>query len=302
MISICIPTYNYDINPLIDELSKQLSSLSVLSEIIVIDDNSNPEFQALNRKIADRVRYIQLKNNIGRASIRNMFLEFAQYDYLLFLDNDVLPLKSDFIACYINYINKNGEAEVVCGGVTLPAKPKDKSKKLRWVYGVSRESISAVDRQANPYQSFMSGNFLIKKSTFEKIRFDERLSKYGHEDTLFGFRLMENNIIIRHIENPIIHLQIESTKVFIQKTESAIRNIQYITREIIADNEEFINQNKLLRTVYHLQKIHLTGIVNLIFQITKYPIKLILLSNIVYLPLFDFYKLGYYCSILKGNG
>ena len=89
MISICIPVYNFNITSLVNELSNQVNSLNIPCEIIVIDDCSE-NFKRINKIECEKHTYIELSENIGRARIRNLFLKYAKYEYLLFLDCDSL--------------------------------------------------------------------------------------------------------------------------------------------------------------------------------------------------------------------
>ena len=81
MISICIPTYNYNVTDLVEELLAQSSSLDC--EIIVIDDASSPSFVKENSSLSDRVNFVCLEQNVGRAKIRNLFLEHVQVQHLV---------------------------------------------------------------------------------------------------------------------------------------------------------------------------------------------------------------------------
>jgi len=62
-------------------------------------------FKKINENVCRKEIYIQLDNNIGRAKIRNLFLKYAKYDYLLFLDCDTFIISDDFVAkIYIGYM------------------------------------------------------------------------------------------------------------------------------------------------------------------------------------------------------
>ena len=116
------------------------------------------------------VHYHQLKNNVGRSAIRNLLANKAQYNFLLFLDCDVIIQKEDFLDSYVQEINK-GEAKVICGGRLYPSTMKDASRKLRWKYGVLSESKSANIRAKHPHQSFMTNNFVIEKELLKNNSF-----------------------------------------------------------------------------------------------------------------------------------
>src|SRR5436189_2661628 len=101
MISICIPVYNYHITGLVEALRKQAEQVKVPVEIIILDDASDPSFLQQNKpleKLADQ--YVIMPENLGRSGIRNQFLQYAMYDYCLFLDCDVIPVSANFLSVY----------------------------------------------------------------------------------------------------------------------------------------------------------------------------------------------------------
>jgi len=222
MISICIPVYNFNITSLINELTTQVNSLNIECEIIVIDDCSE-NFKRINKIECEKHTYIELSENIGRARIRNLFLKYAKYEYLLFLDCDSLIKTTSFLSNYVEIIKD--KPRVVCGGRIYETSRPNREKRLRWKYGILRESQSCSVRREFPDKSFMTNNFLISKKVFEENRFDERIVKYGHEDTLFGFSLKKRNIRIIHIDNPVINGDIELNSEYLNKTREGVINL-----------------------------------------------------------------------------
>jgi len=299
MISVCIPTYCYDTRKLAETIYRQSLQLSVPVEIIVIDDGSPAEWQQLNATIQQTGTYIALRTNIGRAAVRNLFLKYSRYDWLLYLDSDVMPVDSNFMDRYLEAIVQNPMAEVFCGGIRMPQQPDDPRRMLRWHYGNKRECRTVTERQQYPYRSFMTGNFCIKKSTLTRFPFDERLRQYGHEDTLLGFRLMQHQVPLLHIDNPVYHLHMEETDVFVRKTENAVANLYHIATDLLANEPLFIAQNKLLRTACFLRKYRLMGIIRGVFRLLRPLILWLLTSTKPKLWLFDIYKLGCIGLVMK---
>ena len=80
MLSILIPTYNYDITQLVKDLYAQAEGLGVQYEIIVMEDGSD-QFLVANQQIGllNHCRYIALPDNIGRSAIRNRLADEAQF-------------------------------------------------------------------------------------------------------------------------------------------------------------------------------------------------------------------------------
>ena len=292
MLSILIPTYNTKIVDLVDDLYSQCKNLNLDFEILCYDDDSSNNYKEFNRKITQykRVVYKEMDKNHGRAKLRNLLAYEAGYKKLLFLDADSGIIRDDFIFTYIKQMNK----DVFYGGrLYSEIKPEDKNKILHWKYGKEKESLNVETRKTNPYLNFLSNNFLIDKGVFEKVKFDENLSGYGYEDTLFAYELRKNNIKIRHIDNPVLHLELENTSAFIQKTENAMKNLAnlYIQNKI--------TDTRLIKTYKKLQKYGLTGIFSkMVFALKKPVIKNLYSSN-PDLKLFQYYKLAFFIKYLE---
>lgn len=297
MISVCIPVYQIDVSRLVEVVRNQLEKSD---EIILIDDCSAEKIQANNRKLrGDQISYIQLEQNVGRAKIRNLFLKYAKNTQLLFLDCDSLVIQNDFIQRYKEAINKKNP--VICGGRVYPKACPSKQQSLSWKYGIEVESKSVKKRKENPNQSFMTNNFLIERTVLKLISFDERLTQYGHEDTLFGIQLKKHNIFISHIENPVLNNDIELNTVFLNKTEKGIQNLSLII-QFYEDKNTFIQSVKLLKLHQKIKKCGLTFIVNILYKLFYNVLrkKLISSSNSS-MKLFGFYKLMYFTNLVSSK-
>lgn len=292
MLSVCVPVYNYDIRPLVAHLKLQLKTLQATVELLFIDDGSDPHFKTLNRQSCEEFNYAELDENVGRAKIRNLFIDKASYSYLLFLDCDSLIIQSDFLTKYINVLQS--KPQVVCGGrIYTDAKPENKFR-LRWYYGKYRESQNAAERSLQPNKSFMTNNFLIAKELLAAVRFDESLVQYGHEDTLFGFELKKRGIVIQHIENPILNGDLESNSEYLNKTKAGILNLIKIVE---SQNNDLMQEVNLLR-FYQKTKSY-SFFILLMYGLIKPIMMLLLKSGYVSLFLFDIYKLGLFTQEYK---
>jgi hypothetical protein len=143
---------------------------------------------------------------------------------LLFLDNDGIPEYSDYLASYVRAAEQY-KYGIICGGRTYDTrKPEQQEYYLHWLYGTHREVLSKSRRSEKPYNGFQSNNFLIDKNSFNVLRFDESMTQYGHEDTLFGLQAEARNVPIHHIDNPMRHIGLETSEQFLRKTETACHN------------------------------------------------------------------------------
>ncbi|WP_026903223.1 glycosyltransferase family 2 protein [Pedobacter glucosidilyticus] len=218
MLSILVPHYNFINQTLFTELEQQCLSLSLDFEIIVIDDASLSSYKNyLNQFNKPYFNIIFLDKNIGRSAIRNLLAAKASYPFLLFLDGDSCIKNPNFIKNYLNFIQQNPAADLVCGLRNYP-ECLNKEYLLHHYYGTKVEMLASK-------QAFHSSNFLIKKEVFKALQFDERLTHYGYEDVVFGLTAKAKGYTIKNFDNPVIHLQLKTNQQFMADTEDAVQNL-----------------------------------------------------------------------------
>ncbi|AQS93764.1 hypothetical protein BXQ17_06700 [Polaribacter sp. BM10] len=262
MLSVLIPTYNYNAFLLVKKIHEQLVLENIVFEIICFDDGSNSSININNEEIntLSNATFIAFNKNVGRSAIRNLLAEKATFNWLLFLDADVLPISDNFIKNYSKYFNS--DKIVFCGGIKYQDSTENQ-KYLRYKYGKKNEEISLNKRRQNPSKYFFTSNFLIQKAVFLKIKFEEKLVDYGKEDLLFSMDLITQGYKIEQIENEVYHLGIDDNALFIQKTKKAMKNLIFLERSNLIDVDSMqllklihkISRFKLLRPIAFLQPV-----------------------------------------------
>lgn len=296
MLSILIPTYNYNVYPLVLELKQQADCLGIDYEILVQDDASFSELNIENEIInTNKDCFFFVNNyNLGRGKNINSLAKKAKHNWLLILDCDTFPTQKDFIKNYIQ-ITTNISHIVVFGGIEYKKEKPEKEKLLRWVYGNKRESLSLKTRKEKPNSRALTSNLLIQKELFIKNSFNDSITKYGYEDLCFLVALETKGIQISHIDNPTFHLNLETSALFLDKTKTALENLAFIVDSKIINTID----SKIFTIHQLLQKLMLVKSTSYIFQKLESYIKTNLLSENPSLFLFDLYKLGYYCNLKK---
>ncbi len=294
MLSILIPTYNYNVLPMVEQLHRQADSVGIVYEIIVFDDAS-PDVTAQNEneKINSLAycRYEVLPKNIGRSAIRNLLAKTAKFDWLLFLDADTMPATDCLIKNYLSHLNNT--EKIVYGGIRYQEDKPKADKLLRWEYGNEREALPAEGRNKNPYLSLLTLNFAVKKSVFDKVKFNETIPNLRHEDTLFSYDLKQQNILVEHIDNNIYHLGLDTSIIFIKKSEEAVVGLKYLLdNKLLA--RDYIRISKMY---YTLKKWRLKGIAAYLYKASKNTLKRNLTSAHPSMFLFDLYRLCYLCTL-----
>lgn len=297
MLSVLIPVFNFDIRKLVRDLHYQSLVSRIPFEILVFDDGSEVYFKEKNKEVTQltNVIYKEEPINLGRSKIRNKLAGSAKFENLLFLDCDSQIAGKDFIKSYIPFLDKK---LVVYGGRSyIKYPPKSEKLRLHWQHGIYREEVSADKRMVVPNRSFMTNNFLVHRSIFNTILFDEKnINGYGHEDTLFGFELCKRKIDITHIDNPVFHIGLEANEEFLRKTREGIKNLRKIMK--INGNEKRLIQDITLLSYYKkIEKIGLSNTILYFYKRYEHILRKNLLSEHPNLFVFDLYKLGYMCSL-----
>ncbi|MQP24959.1 glycosyltransferase [Flavobacterium sp. LMO8] len=292
MLSILIPTYNYNVYPLVTELKNQADALSIAYEILVQDDasktflNENTEINLLQH-----CSYTLNHENLGRGNNINLLNNRAQFQYVLIMEADAFPEKKTYLQNVIASINL--ETQVLFGGVTYPNKKPEKDKLLRWKYGNERESIPLSERLKNPYHFVFTWNLLLKKEILSKHHFPYNVKDYGYEDVVFIKQLKENNIPIQHIKNRLVHFNTETSLTFIEKTEKAVTTLY----QLIVDKKLKLSDTKIGKTYSIIKFWQLDNVIRFFFKkISKKMIANLTSSNPSLIVL-DLYKLGYFCLL-----
>lgn len=291
MLSILIPTYNHTCYQLVADLHKQAEQLDIPYEILVAEDGSRSQVSIIaNHKMEElsHCRHLIEKENRGPAEIRNYLARLAMYEWIVFIDSDAQVEDEGFLQRYADCI---GQADVVVGGLKHPAENSNPNVSLRFKYEKGADlHRSAAERSLHPYRQFSTFNFMMRRSTFLCILFDKNCREYGYEDALFGVELQQRGIGILHIDNPLIHLGLDTNEAFLRKSETALRTLKAL-------NGKMEQHSRVGQTYARLRQRHLTGAMRLFFRLFRPLMRHNLLSKHPSLFLFSLYKLGYYTSL-----
>lgn len=289
MISILIPTYNYNITRLVADLHQQALETYVDFEIIVIEDGSTLYVEG-NKRANDFefCRHIILSANIGRSAVRNKLADEAKYEHLLFMDCDAEVCSEHFVAKYISFCK---EECIVIGGTAYDPNKNDPRFSLRLTYGRQREARTAAERSKNNFATF---NFMISKSIFNQVRFDESIRGYGHEDMVFGHQLHQLGYEFIQIENPLIHKGLDDNETFLHKTKEATRNLFLLYQT--GRYPYLAEESKLLHSFIRIYKLGLTPVCAWGFNQLQSVLERKLCGASPSLRLYDLYKLLFMCK------
>ncbi len=294
MVSVLIPIYNYDVRAFVKQLATQLEKNGIEGEIQCLDDGSKEEFKILNREISNLkfVQYKELNVNIGRSRIRNLLATTAKFEWLLFVDCDSEVSDTDYLKNYLAHTNDS--KCLIYGGTNYQLDKPAIKFLLHWAYGNERECVSHEKRAKNKFGTFKTNNFFVNRMVFEKTQFNESVTGYGHEDSLFAKDLERNGCDIRHINNPLQHNGLESNEVFLEKQYTAVKNLASLyTRELVG------NEIRLIKFYHKLKALKLLLLVKKLFLRDSDLLKMNLTSSKPKLTNLDRLKLGWFLNELE---
>lgn len=297
MLSILIPTFQFHVAPLVEELARQCHACKIDFEILVVNDGGkNKELSAKNKNIEtfENCFYLEKESNDGLSFCRNFLIEKARFQNLLMLDDDMFPEHADYIQNWLSFFDKN--IDVVCGGMYI-RKNETNSNVLRYVYGKQVESKPAQIRNKKPYECVYFSNTLVKKHVLDTFKFDNQIKTYGYEDLLLVSKLKTYKFKVQHIDNALLHQCNDTSEIYLKKTQTATINLAqlYVSQKLSAED------SRLIQAFETLKKYHLTKVYMWFFQIFQKKLVQNLLGSNPDLFRFNLYKLGIFIEEMNAH-
>ena len=226
-LSVLTPFFRDDPRPLLIALDQESDALGGRVELVLLDDAGGDP--ALSSAVADAAqamrlptRLIRLAANAGRARGRNRLVEHSRGRHLLFLDSDMLPDRSDFLAAYMKLIAEADPAVVVGGFSVAQCAPRPEHA-LHRALALRADCLSAAVRSRMPEKYVWTSNLLVRSDVFAAERFDEAFQGWGWEDTEWGVRVAAR-YGVTHIDNQATHLGLDTASSLAAKYEQSPAN------------------------------------------------------------------------------
>ena len=288
MLSILIPTFNYNAYPLVSELNRQAEKENIPFEILCYDDGSTLEVEQ-NQKINSlrHCSHESFKKNIGRVALRNKLAEAARFEWLLFLDSDVFPRKNNFISLYIDKIS-NTSKKIIFGGICY--EESNSNQNLRHYYGTHREQKKTFLKKNSSLQFIVSANMVIDKNVFLSTN-TVLENKYGM-DCVMSAEIDKQNIDFIHISNEVYHLGLESNEIFLKKSKESAFTIRWLYENNLITEK----QSQLIVAHKWLKKWRVVKLFSLFGSVVEGSVERLLEKNKVPLVFFDFFRLYHYVT------
>lgn len=252
--SIIIPTKDKitRLRLVLKALEKQVDES--IEVIVIFDGNSNETIEAFHKlKFTFQPRIIILDQNIGRSAARNLGINQANGERIIFMDDDVIPVK-DFVKKHLSGINQRWvlmgitrdtflsetEIEELYFGDEIWGDLSFLNEKSRLIN--KPVLINTLFKIFGNYLSlkwllfFTNNGSVNRKDLLEIGGFDENFKGWGHEDIELAYRLHKRGLQFRK-DSSIVAYHLAHSGNDPQKLNESIKNLKYFLkehREIIA--------------------------------------------------------------------
>ncbi len=206
-VSVIIPYYQTPA----ETLARTLAALEgqtyprELFEVVIVDDGSEPPLSQPRSTPLDVKVVCQERRGFGAARARNTGVRTAAYDILLFLDSDMLAeagwmaeharwhhAVSDALTLGVSaYVSVDGiDSETIRHRAgSLRELFSDRPTDPPWTETHSARTSHLTSRADDLFRVVASGNLGVSKIFYELTGgFDESFTRWGMEDTEFGYR------------------------------------------------------------------------------------------------------------------
>lgn len=231
-LSILIPFYRDDPSVLLRSLDSQKVDPSCV-EILIMDDGSNDP--SLTERVQSTVAGMKLPaelrtaaSNQGRSATRNALQQMARAEWVLFLDADMRIDHADFIAQYLQEIDGK-DCDIIFGGFQVEDMMADSETDLHRILSQSSDCLSAEHRNRHGAQHVASSNLCVRKTVLDAQPFDSGFTGWGWEDSEWAARVSLTHRL-RHIDNPAIHLGLETTDTLLSRFATSGPNYHRFVR------------------------------------------------------------------------
>ena len=225
-LSVLIPFYKDNPIDLLQAFMTQELNHGAI-EILFYDDGTNDQaiitaLKTCAKQSAILVKLLLNTENNGRSFARNQLMQNARGKWILYLDADMRPMSASFLDNYLNAI-KNETADILFGGFEVSKQKQNSNTELHRVLSKTSDCLSADERRKAGAQYVCSSNLCVKKSVLEAEPFDAGFSGWGWEDSEWAARVSEK-YNLEHIDNPALHLGLESTETLLERFKSSGKN------------------------------------------------------------------------------
>lgn len=264
LVSILIP--NKDQKDTLDQCLKSIEARTDYEnyEIIIIENNSTEQetFEYYKQIKNPKIRVIEWKDEFNYSAINNFGVRHAKGEYLLFLNNDIEVINSDWLGEMLSNCQRE-EVGAVGAKLYYPDNTVQHAGVIVGIGGVAGSVFVGLKRGYTGYMhrasiqqnlsAVTAACMMVKKSVFEEVGgFEEKL-KVAFNDIDFCLKIREKGYLI--VYDPYVELYhyesktrgAEDTTEKIRRFQSEIEYMRSHWNSILKNGDPAYNPNLSLK-------------------------------------------------------
>lgn len=213
-ISILIPTKNR-----LSILKETLHNIYYVNKLpkedfeVIVSNDGNDDLSLLYNEFPfDNLKIVKNTHKPGAAGNRNNAADYAQYDLLQFLDDDILITENFLIK--VLTIHKKFDNIIFNSNIDYPQSLIEIAEKTpfgryrlkykyKWLDGLT---MNEIDDGLYEITSLAGFSISMKRETFDKVgKFNENFNYAGCEDAEFSYRASQKNVKLLFDEKNICY-------------------------------------------------------------------------------------------------
>lgn len=229
-LEVCIPFYKDDPSLLIRQLAAQSHAPDIALTLCDDGSKSATVTQAVARALGNfpgAATLLTLPRNMGRGQARNTLIAHAKSDWLLMLDADMELPAPDFIARYLAQVATLQTPACIVGGFSVDVVHVAPKYLLHAHHAKMSECVPASIRGQDPGRFVFTSNIVVHCNIAQTIGFHPDFHGWGWEDVEWGLRVVQD-YPVHHIDNPAIHLGLDSAEGLIAKYRQSVENFRKV--------------------------------------------------------------------------
>ncbi len=176
------------------------------------------------------VKFLETAQHFGVSAARNVGIENATGDVLVFLGDDTIPTKNWLRKVHTFHLENPAPTKGLLGMVSwTPELMRDPFH--RWLLDHAQFAFSSIRRHGTTWRHFYTSNVSVKKSLVGDTRFPQNFQGWGFEDILFGFELSEKGLVL-HFDGSceVLHDHAQTLSQVLANTRNARKNAETLER------------------------------------------------------------------------